>query len=344
MPRKRWAGAALFILFFTFFASVTQARNFARVNIPGAHCGNGSPYSVWLDMKQTKKLMIEFMGGGACWSAQTCFGVKLRTWMFPIPTVPVISWMSNDIGPENTHGLMADSSMIYFPYCTGDVHAGRHKADYGAVKAYHTGYSNVTRALQYLSDTGLVPFSTFKQVVLYGASAGAIGSLLHAPNVEKYLSPSADKIILADAPGMHFGETFWNKFSDELVSDYKKAFATVGINFTNQDTVMARYLPTVAIALKSWNVGILQGARDVVMSLVFGNISPNGHRELVYGHQGLFEMSVSTSNISVWLPDTLQHTFLLAGVTGRIDADGVSGIEFAKKILARETQVRVRTW
>ncbi|MBI2520671.1 MAG: hypothetical protein HYV97_09645 [Bdellovibrio sp.] len=344
MPRKRSASLALLVLFFTFASSIAHARHFARVNIPGARCGNGSPYSVWLDIKQTHKLMIEFMGGGACWSAQTCYGAKLRTWMFPIPTVPVVSWISNDGGPENTHGLMADASMIYFPYCTGDVHAGQHEADYGLVKAHHTGYRNVIRALQYLNDTGLVSFSSFKQVVLYGASAGAIGSLLHAPNVEKFLAPSAAKIILADAPGMHFGETFWNKFSDELVNDYKKAFATVGIYFTHQDTVMARYLPSVAQVLKSWNVGILQGARDIVMSVVFGNISPNGHRELVYGPKGLFEMSVNTPNISVWLPDTLQHTFLLAGVTGTIDADGVSGIEFAKKILARDSQVRVRTW
>ena len=344
MPRKRWASVALFILFVTFASSVSHARHFARVNIPGAHCGNGSPYSVWLEIKQGDKLMIEFMGGGACWSAQSCYGVKLRTWMFPIPTLPTTSWIGNDLGPESAHGLMADASMIYFPYCTGDVHAGQHKADYGVVNAYHTGYSNVVRALRYLSDTGLVPFSTFKQVVLYGASAGSIGALLHAPNVEKFLSPTANKIILADAPGMHFGEAFWNKFSDELVSDYKKAFATVGINFTHQDTVMARYLPSISQSLKSWNIGVLQGARDIVMSVVFGNISPNGHRELVYGPQGLFEMSVSTANISVWLPDTLQHTFLLAGVTGMLEADGVSGIEFAKKILATDPQVRVRTW
>ena len=41
---------------------------------------------------------------------------------------------------------MADASMIYFPYCTGDVHAANTSADYGVVNAYHTGYSNVVRA------------------------------------------------------------------------------------------------------------------------------------------------------------------------------------------------------
>jgi len=324
-----------------------HARDFKRINIPGAKCGSGTPYSVWVDSKQgqgERKLLIEFMGGGACWSDETCFGKKLRTWIFPIPTVPVISWLSNDIGPESLQGPLRDHSMIYFPYCTGDVHAGRHTAQYGKLTAYHHGYDNVVKALNYLESQGLIRLAQFEEVVLAGSSAGAIGSLIHAPTIGPRLKKDARKIIIADAPGLHFGKNFWNKFDEAIFQDFKTSFLPLGFSLSRHDHLLSKQIPVVAKTLKAWRIGILQGARDIVMSEVFGNISPNHHREQVYGDEGVYRMGLETSNVSVWLPDTLTHTFLLTGATAILEADGMSGKEFVAGLLHNDSLVRVRTW
>ncbi len=45
-----------------FFA---EARSWKKIEIPGAVCGNGATYTVFLDEKASDKLLIEFMGGGS---------------------------------------------------------------------------------------------------------------------------------------------------------------------------------------------------------------------------------------------------------------------------------------
>jgi hypothetical protein len=284
------------------------------------------------------------MGGGACWSGETCFGHKIRTWIFPLPTSPVMSWLSNDLGPASMHGPLSDASMIYFPYCTGDVHAGRHDTKYHGITVHHQGFNNVTKALAYLQTQGLINYQSFRDIVMFGASAGAHGALNHAVSIEQYLLPQQRKVLLLDAPGMHFGEQFWHKFPEQYVGDIQASFARLGINFTRQDHNLAPFIPVAAKYLKNWRIGVLQGARDVVMSEVFGNISPNNHRQLVYGERGIYNLSMLTKNVSVWLPDTLFHTFLLTPASAQVRANQLSAAEFAELILNTNDVWYERNW
>jgi len=326
----------------SFFLASAQARDFKKIYIPGATCGNGSPYAVWLDLKNKDQMMVEFMGGGACWSAKTCYGPKLRAWAFPIPKVPVISWLSNDLGPKKTQGLLGNMSMLFFPYCTGDVFASDHSANYHPFKIEHRGYSNVIKTLAYLESEGLVNFASYKKFVLYGASAGAIGALVHAPNFLPYLDPTAEKILIPDSPGLHFGKTFWDKFPQQMFSDFQNSFSQLGIKITRQDHVIAKFIPQVCAQLHDFQIGILQAARDVIMSRVFGNISLKDHRALVYGEQGLYEKSYETNNCSVYTPDTLEHTFLLLPASSIPGKQEMSAVEFAQHVLNGGLQIRTK--
>ena len=122
----------IIILILCILASVQSAyaREWREIIIPGAFCGDGSPYKVFLDKRSHKRMLIEFMGGGACWSDDTCRGYNLRTWIYNIPKVPQFSVLMSDIegSPWSKH------SVLYFPYCTGDVHAGNHVATYEGKK------------------------------------------------------------------------------------------------------------------------------------------------------------------------------------------------------------------
>jgi hypothetical protein len=75
--------------------------------------------------------------------------------------------------------------MLYFPYCTEDVFAGRHTAMYRfGIKVQHRGYSNVLKTLTYLRDKNHIDYDLVTDAVIYGASAGGIATLFHAPNID----------------------------------------------------------------------------------------------------------------------------------------------------------------
>ena len=237
---------------------------------------------------------------------------------------------------DNLHPIKKHS-LIYFPYCTGDVFAGEHTALYeNKLEVHHVGYSNVVKAIAYLKQNKLIEFEKVKDFVVYGSSAGAIASLVHAKNFAKELPATSKKTIIADAPGLHFGKRFWQKFTPQLIADYSKNFAKLNVIIDPEDGNIARQMPKMCKSLEDWEIGILQGSRDVIMSWGFGDISPLEHEELIYSKDGIVENTRSTDNCFVWVPKTELHTFLLASFPVYIKGMGALG--FTKAILSRNIQ------
>ena len=318
------AVVALFVL-----AAPALARSWKKIEIPGAKCGDGLPYKIFFDAKNTKKLGVEFMGGGACWSTSTCWGPNFRTWIHPVPHPVPNRLMSEDF----SESPLSDHTMVYFPYCTGDIHGADHVGDYSFGKVHHTGHSNIQKAFEYLDEKGYVDFRDLTDVTLFGASAGALGSLIHAKTIEEYLSEESRKSIVADSPGLHWGENFWDKFTPHIIRDFSKNLRPIGVEVTLGNGLLAPQLDRVCQRLSKWNVGILQGTEDAVMSLVFGAISMKDHSRLVLGPQGLKETVKSISNCSAWVPETKMHTFLLLPQSAEIKSGDKSALEYAREVI-----------
>lgn len=324
----------LFAIVLSLTFQVAHARKWKKVAIPGAKCGDGMPYKVFVDLKSKSKLALEFMGGGACWSTATCYGPNLRAWVHPLPRIPNFSTLTTGKSFLNNH------SLVYFPYCTADVFAGRHVAKYGlGAKVHHKGFSNVEKALEYLSTTKKINFEKVDDVTLYGASAGAIASLIHSKTINPYLRTDIKKTILADSAGMHFGKEFWEKFSPEQIADFEHSFSALGFKPDFTDGFIAKNLKYTCEELADWNIGFLQGSQDVIMSAVFGNISPKKHEELIFSENGLASLNFS-SLCSTWVKRTKMHTFLLTGKSADMSINGVSAYDFANKIYNGENNLR----
>lgn len=318
----------------TFFAQATYARNWEKIKIPGAVCGDGLPYQVFVDKKaDTKNLLIEFMGGGACWSDQTCWGLNFRTWIHPIPEAPFFSYMTSDYWGWSTHPFRGDSA-IYLPYCTGDVFSADHVANYDGKKVHHQGYRNVVMAFAYLKEKNIISFKDLERVTVWGASAGAIGVLVHLNNLEPYFAKETVKIAVIDSAGLHFGPTFWQKFTPELFSDYQQTFAKIGLNVTADDGFLAPNMGPVFSKLSNWTIGILQATRDEVMSTVFGDIAPRDHRRLILSNQGLPAVAKNYANVHTWVSDSDMHTFLLLKSSSYMDdMENKSAINFVNQLV-----------
>jgi hypothetical protein len=166
-------------------------------------CSDGSEFSFFVREADPAKVMFFFQGGGACFSLETCdpadpaYNTSLRA--------------PNDLADgtgvfdfDNPANPFADYSVVYVPYCTGDVHIGNSVHDYGVgasgsnVVVHHNGYVNGTTALAKLVEL----FPNASEVVVTGESAGSVPTPLYAGLLYDEL-PAARITVIADGSGAY---------------------------------------------------------------------------------------------------------------------------------------------
>jgi Pectinacetylesterase len=90
-------------------------------------------------------------------------------------------------------------SVVYVPYCTGDVHLGNNDGTYAPdLTVHHKGYVNGSAALDHLTAT----LGDATEVVVIGESAGSIAAPLYAGLIADRL-PAATVTVLADGSGSY---------------------------------------------------------------------------------------------------------------------------------------------
>jgi hypothetical protein len=227
--------------------------------------------------------------------------------------------------------------MVFFPYCTGDVFAADHIAQYGSEKVYHTGRSNVERTLEFLKSRALVDFKQASDLAVWGPSAGALGALFHAQLIDGYFPRAERRALIADAPGLHFGPTFWDKFTPALLEEFSAGLARAGVRLEKGRGLIADIVPGLCRKLPTWSVGVLQATRDAIMSSRFGEISPEEHERQVRSPQGVLALTADPADLCrAWVPDSSLHTFLPTGLFLEVKAGGVTARDFLREIVERK--------
>jgi hypothetical protein len=166
--------------------------------VPGGDCkcADGSKFWFWIREANPEKVVFYLQDGGACFSAETCAPERglYRTRI--------------DEGPTGEGGVFdfadarnpfADYSIVYVPYCTGDVHIGNATTEYAPrLTVQHKGYVNGTAALDHLAAA----FPGATDVVVIGESAGSIAAPLYAGLASDRL-PDARITVLAEGSGSY---------------------------------------------------------------------------------------------------------------------------------------------
>ena len=138
------------------------------MSIPGGddcQCSDGSPFELWERPADPAKVVLYFQGGGACFSAETCGSGATFTPDLDLGVAPDFGGIFDATNPENP---LAGHSIVYVPYCTGDVHLGDRTTEYSeAVTIEHNGFPNARKGL----DTVLANYPDVEQLVVAGASA-----------------------------------------------------------------------------------------------------------------------------------------------------------------------------
>lgn len=174
-------------------------------------CSRGTPYRFFVRGGDPAKLMVYFEGGGACWNASTCsISETLSLFRDDVSTFEDFqAALNGGLGGvlDGTAGLaFSDYTIVYVPYCTGDIHWGDALAEYSdTLSIEHRGFINTNAALDWM----YARFANPETVFVSGCSAGAYGAALHSAYIANQY-PDAKIAVLADSGAGIITETFLN--------------------------------------------------------------------------------------------------------------------------------------
>lgn len=172
-----------------------------ETSVEGCVCSDGSPLKIYERVADPTKVVLYFEGGGACFSAATCDpnGSPTYTVNHDGMTARSLAPLRGYFDASNPENPIAGDSIVYVPYCTGDVHEGNVTKDYGGgVVVEHRGYANATKALDYL----VAQYPNAQQVVVTGESAGSVPTALFGALVADRL-PDASVVTFGDSSGAY---------------------------------------------------------------------------------------------------------------------------------------------
>ena len=187
-------------------------------------CGDGGEFAFYFSKPAKSKanggakLIVELLGGGACWSADTC-NQQQDQLKFPEFYDSLLGYSCSEVAAafksnnnnEPISMLCASTvgnvdlstySTVIIPYCTQDVHIGDSEASYNGYNSvvYHHGAHNVKQTLEWVFKN----FPSPENVILTGCSAGAtalpvVYSYMHSKYNSLFKRRSTQISVLADS-------------------------------------------------------------------------------------------------------------------------------------------------
>ncbi|MBM4359148.1 MAG: pectinesterase [Deltaproteobacteria bacterium] len=152
-------------------------------------CSRGTEFSFWVRPGKVNKLVIEFIGGGACWNQLTC-SIAGQIFSPDVEDVREAVAENMPVGiydHENPDNPVADWHHVIVPYCTGDIHWGDAFVNYGGgVSIHHRGATNAKAVLEWVYAGYAAP----ETILVTGCSAGSYGSAMWAPYVAEHYASS----------------------------------------------------------------------------------------------------------------------------------------------------------
>ncbi len=162
---------------------------------PDCLCADGSDFVFFSREASPDKVLLYYQGGGACFTEDMC-SFEDGTYK---PTTGAEDTPSDGTGIfdfERPDNPFADHSVIFVPYCTGDVHIGDATTSYGDLTVEHNGFVNASHGLDFLVET----YPDAAEVFVTGSSAGGVPAPLFGALAADAL-PDASVAVLADASG-----------------------------------------------------------------------------------------------------------------------------------------------
>ena len=297
--------------------SLTDLPNdtWSYVPVPGAVCGNGSQAVIGVNPHAgASELLVIMQGGGACWNKANCIDdpeaahinedYTRAIFNSELGTIRMLSWddRSAALNPFRT------STIVYVPYCTGDLHAGDAEQVYDpampAQITHHRGGHNIELFLDAMSSA----WPGLAQIRVVGFSAGGYGTQL---NWGRFADtwPSAQLSLLADcAPFVELDPTLYQEMRTRWNLYTPAGCTACATSFTAYDDFFNTAYPTSRF-------GLLATTRDRVLTHFFSESDMPGRVRTL-----LTDLNDNTTT-RYFVLDTDVHVIMTAAAVVR-SADG----------------------
>jgi hypothetical protein len=182
-----------------FFEIENNIGNEYWFDIDGMKCRDGSNTGIGLRIGSKKKLAIYINGGGACFNEATCAGnpksFNESEWNFLVD-----EYASRGIfDASNPKNPIKDFSLVFVPYCTGDVHSGTKEVGFAigvADTQRYVGALNFKKVMDFIAPYYI--YNDVEEVFLFGMSAGGYGVYVNFLEVMKRF-PNAKITVINDS-------------------------------------------------------------------------------------------------------------------------------------------------
>lgn len=162
--------------------------------LPGGDtiCARGTEYAYFVHPGTVNKVIVDFIGGGACWNQLTCSvaGAIFSEDVEDLRDAVATGAFSGIYDKENPDNPFKDWYHVVIPYCTGDIHWGDAITTYDEgpepITINHKGAVNTRTVLDWVYQN----FSAPEQVLVTGCSAGSYGSALWSAHVMQHYASS----------------------------------------------------------------------------------------------------------------------------------------------------------
>ena len=150
-------------------------------------CARGEDFSFFYRQGKSSHIVIDFMGGGACWNSNTC-SKSQATFIDSVDYIRKTTQkgLHGIYDHNNTENPIKEWSHLIIPYCTGDIHWGENDTNYTDNKGnkftiHHRGALNVKSAINWLTEKTTLT----EKILITGCSAGAYASLYWTPAIRE---------------------------------------------------------------------------------------------------------------------------------------------------------------
>jgi hypothetical protein len=252
------------------------------VDFADSSCGDGTATGIGINPGDSPNVLVFLEGGGACSSYSACFGPQ-STLSFP-PTFGSLefflfstSFARSILDRTEAENPFRDWSLVYVPYCTGDVHGGDNVASYedpqGGVRAFHhVGHKNVQAFLRRLTAT----FPDAPKLAVVGTSAGGFGAFV---NYETFRTswPAAQLYLIDDS-----GPPLQGSEARVAVDDFDRSWninQTLDVACPTCRQDLSNAFPALSARYPGDRVSLLSFQRDTVIPTFFAITTTDGFVE-----------------------------------------------------------------
>lgn len=286
----------------------TPPNTWTWVPFPGTTCGNGTTAGIGVNAAaDPKDLIVSFEGGGACWSLETCFTTPSAVNIGETyDAAKLAEDTATNVIDRSPGAFQERATVVYIPYCTGDLHAGRHVMEYDrAHSIHHTGAANTQAFVDALRATVPNP----AHVWVMGSSAGGFGATL---NLHRFTEawPGAEVHLLQDSSPFV-----------EVQANYEVWQAAWELAFppgcAGCQTSFPAVMSAVGAAHPNTRIGLLHYDNDATIRLFFGYSG-----SLVPATDALLADQYARPNTKYFVAAGDKHTML--GEAATLSVEGVS--------------------